>query len=58
MLSYNLMTLYADKVYFDTGNFNLKAEGNVILEDGKQQIRAESLEVRFENGESILSLVK
>jgi hypothetical protein len=56
MASYNLMTLYADKLSFDKEVGLIKAEGNVILEDGKQQVRARRVEIVFKAGEPIIKL--
>ena len=35
-LSYNLLTIRADKVRLDSTTFRLEAEGNVVVEDGKR----------------------
>jgi hypothetical protein len=43
MLSYNLLSVYADKIIFDKNNFILTAYGNVILENGEEVLRLKSL---------------
>lgn len=50
MVSYDAFAIYADKVRFDRKKFTLSAQGNVIIEDGTQRVRANSVTVRFNNG--------
>ena len=39
MVSYDAFTVYADKVRFYSRNSTLEAQGNVVIEDGKQRIK-------------------
>lgn len=50
MVSYDALSIYADKVRFDHKKFTLTAFGDVIVEDGTQRIKADSVTVRFNNG--------
>lgn len=50
MVSYDALSLYADRVRLDRKNFTLTAQGNVTLEDGTQRIKANNVTVRFNNG--------
>lgn len=50
MVSYDALAIYAPKIRFDRKQFTLTAEGNVILEDGTQRIKVNSVTVRFKNG--------
>lgn len=54
MVSYNALTVYADHVRFGRKLFELKASGNVILEDGQQQFRLAQVEVRFKEGHPLV----
>jgi hypothetical protein len=38
-ISYDLLTIRADKVRLNRTTFRLEAEGNVLIEDGKQAFR-------------------
>lgn len=50
MVTYDTFTLYADKVRFDPTAFILYADGNVVVEDGRQRTRANTLVVKFTGG--------
>ena len=50
MVSYDALAIYADGVRFDRKKFTLTAQGNVIIEDGTQRIKANNVTVRFKNG--------
>jgi lipopolysaccharide export system protein LptA len=50
MVSYDALAIYADKIRFDRKKFTLSAQGDVIVEDGTQRIKANSVTVRFNNG--------
>ena len=50
MVSYDALSIYADKVRFDPKDFTLSAEGDVIVEDGSQRINANKVTVRFNKG--------
>ena len=50
MVSYDALAIYADKIRFDRKTFTLTASGDVIVEDGTQRIKANSVTVRFKNG--------
>lgn len=51
MVSYDALSIYADKLRFDRKQFTLSASGDVIIEDGTQRINANSVTVRFNNGQ-------
>jgi hypothetical protein len=58
VVSYNLMTIHANKVRFDRNLLNIEAEGNIFIEDGRQRIRAKRAEVQFKASEPIIKLFK
>ncbi len=58
MASYDVLAIYADKLQCDPKTAHLIAEGNVIVEDGKQRIHVKRAEVEFKEGEPILKLTK
>lgn len=50
MISYDAFTVYADKVRFDNKTYILEAQGNVVIEDGKQRIKANNAVIKFKDG--------
>jgi len=50
MVSYDALAIYAGRVRFDRKKFTITAQGNVIVEDGSQRIKANNVTVRFKNG--------
>jgi hypothetical protein len=50
MVSYDALSIYADKIRFDRKKFTLSAQGDVLVEDGTQRIKANKVTVRFNNG--------
>jgi hypothetical protein len=58
IVTYNLLTIQADKVRFDKQTLKLEAEDNVIVEDGKQCSRAKKAEVDFNGREPIIRLTQ
>lgn len=55
-LSYNLMTVNADKVSFDSKNRILKAEGNLVVENNGPPIPAKRAEIRLGKERPIITL--
>lgn len=55
-VTYNLLTLSADKASFNKKTLKLKAEGNVLVEDGKQQYRFSNAEIDFNAKDPIASI--
>jgi hypothetical protein len=47
MVSYDALAIYADKVRFNRNTLTLKAEGNVVIEDGVERIHREWVQVSF-----------
>ena len=47
MDTYDALTIYAEKVIFNKRGSILEAEGDVVVEDGKQRIRAKKVDVKF-----------
>lgn len=56
VVSYNLITIYANRVFFNRKSFKLKAEGNVIVEEGDKRVHAKSAVVDFTAVKPILKL--
>jgi len=50
MVSYDALSIYANKVRFHPRKFTLTASGDVIVEDGTQRIKANKVTIRFDNG--------
>jgi hypothetical protein len=58
-LSYDVLTIYADKIWFNKKTLRVEAFGEyVIVEDGKQRIQVKRAEVGFKGGEPILKLTQ
>lgn len=57
-VSYNTLTIRAQKVLLNPTTFRLKAEGSVIVEDNQRYIRVRQLTVDFRTDEPKLKLVK
>ena len=51
VITYNNMTVYAEKAEFDKKKKIIHATGNVVVEDGKTQFRAKKVEISNINGE-------
>lgn len=58
IVSYNLLTIHADKVRFDRQTLQLEAEGSLIVEDGKQHTQAKKAKVDFNGSEPIIKLTR
>jgi hypothetical protein len=58
MVSYDKLTLYADKIRFDKATTILEAQGNVVLEDGKQQSKWSKVIIDFKAKDPISTLTK
>lgn len=58
VLTYNTATIYANQIRFDKRLNKFKAGGNVVVEDGKQSIRAKHAEVEFKGSEPVLKLIR
>ncbi|MBC8166362.1 MAG: hypothetical protein H7Y20_10870 [Bryobacteraceae bacterium] len=50
MVSYDALTVYAEKVRFDNSKFILEAQGNVVVEDGEQRIHSNNIMIKFKGG--------
>lgn len=57
MVTYDLLTMYANKVCYDPRTQRLLADGNVIVEDGKQRKRGNHVEVNFSAGNPMTTLI-
>jgi hypothetical protein len=55
-ISYDSLMIRADKVVVDRNSLRIEAEGNVVVEDGKQRRCGKRAEVRFESGAPIVKL--
>ena len=49
-VAYNLFSLEADEVNYDSGDHMMVARGDVTIEDGSSQRHAKILKIRFQNG--------
>lgn len=58
MISYNTLTIYADRAWLNLKTFCLEARGDVIVEDGKQRQRARSTVIGFKAGEVVLHSIR
>lgn len=56
MVSYDQLTLYADKVTLSKRGFQLEANGNVVAQDGRQVRVGKHATVTFEAGQHFLRL--
>jgi hypothetical protein len=57
-VSYNLFSLEADEVTYDSGNHMLIARGDVTVEDGSTKRRADVIKLRFENGRATFNSIR
>lgn len=58
-LTYDALTIYADKLSFNTARLRLKASGKrVVVEDGKQRLEVKQVAVAFKGGEPIVELMR
>src|ERR1043165_171405 len=53
--SYDALTIYADSVRVSRNPLRLRAEGQVVIEDGKQREKARAVEMTFNNGAPVIS---
>ncbi|HEV2913729.1 MAG TPA: carboxypeptidase-like regulatory domain-containing protein [Pyrinomonadaceae bacterium] len=58
VVSYDTTTIYANVVRFDKRSFQFEAEGNVIIEDGKQRIRVRGAKLKFQSGVPTLEFIR
>lgn len=54
MVSYDGLTICADKVTIAKSLLRVRAEGNVIVEDGKQRVQAKRKVLEFRNGVPVI----
>ena len=52
------LTIYADKVRLAKKTLQIEANGNVVVEDGKNRTEAKSVKVKFEAGKPTLDLIR
>jgi hypothetical protein len=57
MASYDSLSIYADRIRFDSAHDVIYASGHVVLEDGRQRRHAQKLVVKFKNGSSQIANV-
>ncbi|MCA1623900.1 MAG: hypothetical protein LC778_08895 [Acidobacteria bacterium] len=50
MVSYDALAVHADKIRFDNRSFVLEAQGNIVIEDGNQRIKANNAVIKFKGG--------
>ncbi len=58
LVSYDVLTIYADSLRLNQKAFRLEANGNVVVEDGKQRVHVKRAEVEFKTGEPIIKLTR
>ena len=58
VVSYDTLTIYADKVHLNREDLRLIAEGNVVVEDGKQMSYVRCAEISFESQRPVLTLTR
>ncbi len=57
VLTYDALTIYADKLSFNKARLQLNATGRrVVVEDGKQRVKVKRAAVSFKGGEPIVDL--
>lgn len=58
-VSYDVLTIYADKVCFNKKTLRLEASGDrVVVEDGKQRVEVKYVEVEFQAGLPTIKLMR
>ncbi len=57
MITHDAFSLFADRVSFDANTFLLTARGNVIIQNGQQEIRAANAAVSFKNGRPLIRVI-
>ena len=57
-ISYNLLTIRADKVRLEPKTFQLEAEGNVVVEDGKRRVEGKHVFVDLKRDEPRVELIQ
>lgn len=50
IVTYDIITICADKVRIEKDSLRLTAEGNVVIEDGKQRVHTKGKVLEFKNG--------
>lgn len=45
MVSFDALTIYADRVRLDSRSSTLEAQGNVVVEDGKRRLKISNAEI-------------
>ncbi len=59
VLTYDSLTVYADRLSFDTARLRLNASGKrVVVEDGKRRAEVKQARVSFKGGEPILDFMR
>lgn len=56
-ISYDLLTIRADKVRLDQTTFRIEAEGNVVVEDGKRCVQAKRVVADLKTAEPRVELI-
>lgn len=56
--SYNALTIHADRTRLNPKTFHLEAEGNVIIEDGKQTLHANLATLEFKDRKPIFKVIR
>ncbi|HXZ28159.1 MAG TPA: carboxypeptidase-like regulatory domain-containing protein, partial [Terriglobales bacterium] len=58
LITYDLVTIQAERAVFDKKAPELCAQGNVLLEDGSQNSHLSAVRLRFHDGEPVLQAVE
>ena len=56
-VTYDTLTVVADHVAFNKNRFRLEADGNVVVQNNTEALRARAVGVDFQRGEPIVSLI-
>lgn len=56
-VSYNTLTVSADRLRFNPRSFRLKAEKNIFVEYGDKHVHAKSVEIELKAGEPIIKVI-
>ena len=54
MLSYDLLTVYADNIKLGKESFEIEAQGNVIVEDGSKRTRGSAVRIKLRGDKPII----
>lgn len=58
ILSYNLLTVRADTVCLNKGDFHVKAVGNVVIDNEGEKVKARQAEINFKSDQPAINVSK